>query len=89
MSFIFILTTIAKNIIIDKQSDDAIRIKLNFRPKIRPIAPNIWRTEISFLYLLNPHLSNSLIILFDVKELNPYTRNEMPVKAIIAFANSI
>ena len=89
MSFILILTTIAKNIIIDKQRDDAIKIKLNFRPKIRPMAPSIWRNEISLLYSLNPHLLNSLTILFDVKELNPYTRNEMPVKAIIAFANSI
>jgi hypothetical protein len=36
-----------------------------------------------FLYLLNPHLLNSLIILLEYSEFTPYIKNEKLLKSII------
>ena len=89
LSLILILISIAKNIIIVKPNDERVKIKFNFSPIIRPLAARIWNIDIGFLYLLNPHLSNSLIILFEYNEFNPYIIKEIPEKIIIINAISI
>ena len=83
LSWIFTRTSIAKNIIIDKPNDEITRIKLYLTPTTSPVAPRIWSIEMCFLYLLNPHLLNSSIILLEYSEFTPYIKNEKLLKSII------
>ena len=60
-----------------------ININLNLRPNNIPIPQVNWQMPILFLYFSNPHLLNSEIIFFEMKEFIPYTIKETAVNIII------
>ena len=60
-----------------------ININLNLRPNNIPIPQVNWQTPILFLYFSNPHLLNSEIIFFEMKEFIPYAIKETAVNIII------